>query len=175
MVLPVIYPLTLSDSNSFCPSGQSPGIWSLPSCGLSLLCCLPTPCSMTPVSWSCLSLSLTIQLIPFKCPSDQHLHLCSLQLPGWYPLGCHFHHLCLILPHAQQFVFNMICSALSAGNTAALSVGAGHPWLRHRTDSHSRPVGNDLAECQGLYLFPWKEGVHRDLTQTQRFCAASPG
>lgn len=78
---------------------------------------------------------------------------------GWCPLVCHFHHLCLLLPCAQQFVSNLICSVLSALNTAVLRVGAEHPWLRHRTDSHSGLVRNHLAERQGIYHLGGKESV----------------
>lgn len=128
---------------------------------------VPAPHSIIQASWSPLPLSLTIQLFPTHLPYITHLWTLQLQpgallllcQAGWCPLVCHFHHLGLLLPHAQQFVSNPICSVLSGLSTAVLRVGAVCPWLRHRTDSHSGPMRNNLAERQGIYHLGGKESV----------------
>lgn len=123
-------------------------------CGLSLLWCLPNPYIIIQASWSHLPLSLTIQLFPTQMPLCTFTHCCTPQHPLW----CHSHHLCLLLPRAQHFGFNMISSVLSALGRTVLRVGAACPRLRHSTDSHSEPVRNDPAEPQGIYLSITLEG-----------------
>jgi hypothetical protein len=53
--------------------------------------------------------------------------------------------------------------------SAALSVGAGHLWLRHRTDSHSGPVRHDQAEHQAFIYHL----VRKESTESSPRCKGS--